>query len=217
MVVSKTVIRKDGQKTRQKILTQAEKLFATQGYGKTMAKDIAQKAGVDLASINYHFGSKDGLYQAVLADAHHHIIDMDELKDIASQPIDAEEKFKLLITMLCRLSFDEKGQYAQLLAREVLSPTSHLSVLFSEEVAPKVEIIKDIIRDVANLPKDSPLLLPAVVNIMAPCLMLLVSKNLITSPIHPLHNISTSQLANYLYTFTLAGLNSVKSMSIKNH
>lgn len=58
--------RKDGEATRLRILEAAGELCATLGFGETSNKAVAAKAEVDLASINYHFGSRNGLYQAVL-------------------------------------------------------------------------------------------------------------------------------------------------------
>lgn len=43
------------------ILLAAEKLFTTQGFDSTSVRDIATEANVNVAMINYYFGSKDGL------------------------------------------------------------------------------------------------------------------------------------------------------------
>ena len=47
--------------TKKKILNTAEQLFATNGIANTSLRTITQKARVNLASVNYHFGSKDEL------------------------------------------------------------------------------------------------------------------------------------------------------------
>jgi AcrR family transcriptional regulator len=47
--------------TKQAILLTAERLFALHGFQKVSVRDITAEAGVNLASVNYHFGSKDGL------------------------------------------------------------------------------------------------------------------------------------------------------------
>jgi AcrR family transcriptional regulator len=47
--------------TRQTILDTAERLFAEHGIDATSVRDITQAAEVNLAAINYHFGSKDQL------------------------------------------------------------------------------------------------------------------------------------------------------------
>lgn len=59
--------RSDGEQTRQRILEAAEKLFSVDGYSGVSLRQITGEAGVDLALIKYYFGSKEGLFDAVLA------------------------------------------------------------------------------------------------------------------------------------------------------
>jgi len=52
--------------TKTDILNTAELLFSQQGFTQTSMREITTEAGVNLASVNYHFGSKKNLIQAVL-------------------------------------------------------------------------------------------------------------------------------------------------------
>ncbi len=52
--------------TKERILDVGERLFADRGFPATSLRDITNKAGVNIASVNYHFGSKDALLAAVL-------------------------------------------------------------------------------------------------------------------------------------------------------
>ena len=51
--------------TVERILDAAEHLFAEKGFAETSLRLITSKAGVNLAAVNYHFGSKKALIQAV--------------------------------------------------------------------------------------------------------------------------------------------------------
>ena len=51
--------------TRSRILDVAEELFSEQGFDRISIRDITKKARVNLASINYHFGSKQDLIAAI--------------------------------------------------------------------------------------------------------------------------------------------------------
>ncbi len=53
--------------TRDKLMDAAEKLFARRGFHGTSLRDITSAAGVDLALVNYHFGSKKQLFTEVIA------------------------------------------------------------------------------------------------------------------------------------------------------
>ena len=52
--------------TRERILDVAERLFADSGFASTSLRDITAEAGVNLAAVNYHFGSKEALLGAIL-------------------------------------------------------------------------------------------------------------------------------------------------------
>ena len=52
--------------TRERILDVAERLFGERGFPATSLRDITAEAGVNVASVNYHFGSKEALLTEVL-------------------------------------------------------------------------------------------------------------------------------------------------------
>lgn len=52
---------------RDRLLDAAERLFAENGIAETPVRSITAEAGANVAAINYYFGSRDGLFQAVVA------------------------------------------------------------------------------------------------------------------------------------------------------
>ncbi|MCB0317827.1 MAG: TetR family transcriptional regulator [Bdellovibrionales bacterium] len=52
--------------TPERILNAAEKLFAENGISTVSIRSIVEEAGVNVALVNYHFGSKDELVSAVI-------------------------------------------------------------------------------------------------------------------------------------------------------
>ena len=53
--------------TRERLLVTAEELFATRGIDAVSIRDITVAADANIAAINYHFGSKRGLIDAIVA------------------------------------------------------------------------------------------------------------------------------------------------------
>ncbi len=51
--------------TKDRIISAAEKLFAERGFAGTSLRGVTSAAGVNLAAVHYHFGTKDALMQAV--------------------------------------------------------------------------------------------------------------------------------------------------------
>ena len=74
-------------------------LFAQNGYRGTSVRQISNMAGVNIASINYHFGSKDGLLEALFKD-----IVNDNLVSMAAalKPANNIEEFKTRLEIFTR-------------------------------------------------------------------------------------------------------------------
>lgn len=51
--------------TREKLLDTAEVLFGQHGFARVSVRQITREAGANVASVNYHFGSREGLLKAV--------------------------------------------------------------------------------------------------------------------------------------------------------
>ena len=51
--------------TKERILGAAEELFAQQGFGATSLRQVTSRADVNIAAVNYHFGSKENLVNEV--------------------------------------------------------------------------------------------------------------------------------------------------------
>ncbi len=60
---------RDAEATREALLRAASELFAERGLDGVRVEAIAERAGVNKAMINYHFGGKRALYEAVLVSA----------------------------------------------------------------------------------------------------------------------------------------------------
>lgn len=58
------------KETKDRILDQARLLFSQLGFKGTSVRLIAEKSNVNIAAINYHFGSKESLYWSVIDEAY---------------------------------------------------------------------------------------------------------------------------------------------------
>jgi len=56
-----------GTDTKERILDTAERLFAAHGFAGTSLRAVTKDAGVNLAAVHYHFGTKEDLLRAVLS------------------------------------------------------------------------------------------------------------------------------------------------------
>ncbi|ACS80823.1 CerR family C-terminal domain-containing protein [Maridesulfovibrio salexigens] len=57
-----------GEETRQKLIEVGLRLFAMNGFNGVSMRNLASEAEVNLATVGYHFGGKQGLYEAVIRE-----------------------------------------------------------------------------------------------------------------------------------------------------
>ena len=169
--------RPDGEATRARILEAAGELFAAHGYAEAASKAIAARAEVDLASINYHFGSRSGLYQAVLAEAHRRLMDVADLQRLAQSRLAATDKLRAVIGHLVGNALSgAENWHISVLTAEILAPSSHIQVLFESEIPRKIAVVMAIASDISGIPQDDPALQRCLLSVIAPCLLLQIGR-----------------------------------------
>ncbi|MBT1706224.1 TetR/AcrR family transcriptional regulator [Chryseosolibacter indicus] len=102
--------------TRDKILHAARELFEEKGFDATTVRDIANKAEVNVALINYHFGSKELLLTTLIDELSNatHI----KLSDINKSTADPVAKLQQAMDIMLDKTFANK-KYYQMLHREL--------------------------------------------------------------------------------------------------
>lgn len=113
---------------RQAILLAAEQLFAEHGFNGVSMRDIAARAGVPVALVSYHYGTKHGLYHAIFESWLPSIEQRRNLLASASAAPGGpglEAVLQAFIGPLLALHADPGGRYfAQMAARDLSSPTA---------------------------------------------------------------------------------------------
>ena len=137
--------------TRQRLLEAAGEIFAEQGFHNATVRDVCQRAGANIAAVNYHFGDKEGLYTAVLRYAHQCATEKysPEMAFASKGNVPAEQRLHMFVRSFLRHIFDE-GQpawHGKLMSREMMEPTPALEVLVREEIRPRAEMLEAIIRE----------------------------------------------------------------------
>ena len=145
--------------SKQRILAAAEELFAAFGYEGTSIRQIAQKAGVPVALVSYHFGGKLGLYRRVF-ESHAPTIVAERRAGLALAELERDPDRRLaavvnavLLPML-KLRADEGRQsLGRLLAREVTDPRSVERGIIQDLLDPIAAAVTDLLQ--AALPDRS--------------------------------------------------------------
>lgn len=108
------------EQTRQAIIKAAVRLFAENGYRGTSIRDIVTRARVNQAAINYHFKSKDGLYQEVLKTAFDKLTEQAGFDPAKLKSLPREEALRSFVHQQLRplLFRDELSLYIRMFAWE---------------------------------------------------------------------------------------------------
>lgn len=202
--------RTDGEATRVRILETAGELFAAAGYAETTSKSIADRAEVSLASINYHFGGRAGLYRAVLIEAHRRVIDVADLSRLAGSELSSPAKLGVLIDELVGRATRRQLRWPlHVLAKEMFAPSAHIHDLMQSEVPPKLSIIQQILSEITAIPPGDPALVRCIISVVAPCTLLLLAGRGVPGPLDDIRRMPREVITTHLHRFALAGLEAI--------
>ena len=131
------------KESRQRLLDSAEQLFAEKGFDSTSVRDLTQLAKCNVASVNYHYGSKEKLYQKVF---HKHFTLMRETRitsiNRVMQDHGPQTSLEQLIEAFARaflepLLDDSSGRLTmRLMMREMTDPRLPADMFFKDMVKP---------------------------------------------------------------------------------
>ncbi len=144
-----------GDGARARILEAAGEVFAEKGYQEATVREICEKAGVNVAAVNYYFGGKEPLYIQALELAHDcH----DEHESLPEWPADTPTATKLrhfirLVFNHMLLPKDEPWQ-VRLMTREIISPTPAGKRLLRDHFREGFQRLQTILDEI--LPPDMP-------------------------------------------------------------
>lgn len=109
-------------------MTEAETLFAEKGFNGTSVREIADKAGINIAMISYYFGSKEKLLEAIF-DYRGNLSKLAIENIIAKQGISSLDKINLLIDNYIEKIFSQQNFYKILSREQVVNNTGPLADL----------------------------------------------------------------------------------------
>lgn len=142
--------------TKLALLNAAGELFAEHGYEGVSTRMIADKAGVNLGGIHYHFGGKENLYLEVFRYMARHAerFDLMELFEEHLEQVENPEDLARFIHRVVVAMFEEhvvpQGMdwRATLFARECIAPSRGMEVAIEEIFRPEREAVITLFRRV---------------------------------------------------------------------
>lgn len=127
----------------------AGEVFARTGFADGSVREISKKAEVNVASINYYFGSKEGLYREVLIAAHQHAMQQQMMPDLSGEP---EVALRQWVHFCLRFVLTKRKKYpvlGRLMAHEMNQPTAAMDDLVRLVIKPQFLSLVGLVKAVA--------------------------------------------------------------------
>ena len=203
-------IDRDAAHTEARLLEAAGEIFAEFGYRVATVRQICEKAGANVASVNYHFGDKEGLYLAVLRS----VPDAHAEKYPPSRGLDsnatAEERLHAYVESLLHRVFDpgRPGWHVKIIAREIVEPTRALDSLLEEVARPLHQELAGIVRQLLGPKARDDDVRLAALSIMGQCVYYHHARTVLTR-LYPAQNYDAddvARLVDHISEFSLAAL-----------
>lgn len=131
-------------KTAQKILAAARSVFAENGYNGAHVDEIAERAGVNKATLYYQIGDKDTLYANVIHQVLGHTAQ--GIAEAVSKVDHPEEKLKAYITFIAD-AVDKNPEWPPIMMREMASDGAHLPRVVVEDIVSVVTVLFGILEE----------------------------------------------------------------------
>jgi AcrR family transcriptional regulator len=200
-------VRSDGAQTRGQILQVAGRVFAEKGFERTTSREICATAGTNMAAVNYHFGGKDGLYEAVLVEAHGQLVRLDDLEAIRQAGGSAQAQLRALIGLFVRRASGPALPWGlRVLLHELMAPSTHVPALLQRAVLPKIRVMMAMIAAALGVADDHPAAQRALAFVVLPCVMLVIAPRDVLRHALPALASDAEALVDDMTSYALAGL-----------
>jgi len=202
-----------GQRTKERILEEACKVFAEKGYRDATHADICARAGANSAAVNYYFSSKEALYRAAfehLAQVADTLFPLD-----GGLPPDAspEKRFHaFLLAQLNRVMNTEQfGSLHRIHMAEMFDSTGLLQEQFERRLAKDRNHVLAILSDLLG-PQ-------ATKRDLEWCEMSTISQCFMAAPgpredgprhLFGLDTVAPNEIAEHIYSFSMAGIQAIR-------
>jgi len=142
--------RAEDQDARNRLLLAATEICAESGFRSASVRKICERAGVNLAMVNYYFGTKDELYLAVIKRASERGF-METLNTASDPAVSAPQRLGQIIELLLTnmLSEGPESDVAKLFTWELVEPTPGLAYIVETLVRPLNDAIQALVHEIS--------------------------------------------------------------------
>lgn len=194
------------EQTRARLLEAAREVFSENSFQGATVREICRRAQANVAAVNYHFGSKDGL----LAEA----LNFAPLEALQQAHLNSDEpprtRLRLFLRDFMLMLLDEKNSSSQcrIMVRELADPTPALDKIVREAIAPLHDFLGKLVREIIGNHASEAELRRCVHSIVGQCLFYRHSHPVLQR-LHPglrYNHKEIEAISEHIAEFSLAGI-----------
>ena len=211
------VQRKDGLETRTHLLEAGADMFAEKGYGDALVAEICERAGANVAAVNYHFGGKEALYVEVWRQQLDEAQNLYPLEGDVAPDASLEERLRAHIFVMLQRMTDRGrlGNLHRLFEHERANPTGLIDELLRKLREPGIQVLHGLVREGLGEDVSEETLQFTVFSIINQCRGVIGSSRRGAPPFikKPLTRPAIERLADHMARFSVGGMEKIRQTS----
>ncbi len=212
--------RKKSADTRQSLLAAASAIFAEKGYRDATIAAICEKAGANIAAVNYHFGDKQNLYIETWRHCFTESIKAHPPDGGVEESAPAEARLQGLVTALLQRIADEKNYEFIIMQKERANPTGLLNEVMRRDLRPLQKRMDAVVRNILGPHVQDDQVFYCVLSIISQCIGPVAvqrgSQGRSGSRSGPPAIDDIEAYARHVVVFSLAGMRAIRETAEKN-
>ena len=197
---------------RSRLLKAAARLFGERGFNHVSVREICKEAGTNVASVNYHFRDKLGLYRELIGTVAEGMNQgkIAALEAAAGQP--PEDQLRAYVSGFLHQLLDsnppEDCWMEKLIGREMTEPTPALDLIIEKGIKPAGERLNKLVSEVVGLPAHDGRVVMCAASIQGLCIFYRSSRTVAERMVPGLRYTPevVDRVADFIASFSLAGM-----------
>ncbi|GLI38165.1 TetR/AcrR family transcriptional regulator [Geobacter hydrogenophilus] len=210
--------RKKSGGTREKLLAAAGDVFIEKGFRDATVAEICSRAEANISAVNYHFGSKEALYQEAWRHSLTESLKAYPMDGGVSETATAEERLRGQLTALIQRIADENNRDFFIAQMELVNPTGLLQEVMKTEMIPMRQKTLALVRELLGPEATEQQVHYCEISIISMCVHPMVMQRIARRTRDdkmPAIIEDITAFADHVVTFALAGINAIRSKGRK--
>lgn len=209
---------KKSEAKKDKLLAAASEAFIEKGFREATVAEICARAEANISAVNYHFGSKESLYQEAWRHSFTESLKSYPLDGGVSETAPAEERLRGQLTSLIQRIADENNKDFFIAQMEMVNPTGLLKEVMKTELIPMRQQTLALVRELLGPEATEQQVHYCEISIISMCVHPMVMQRIAKRAKDkemPAIIEDIPAFADHVVKFALAGINAIRSKGSK--